>query len=167
MEEGRILLCKVPSIIERDALLTALDEAGIGASSPDRDMMINLAGEPNLALGGYSALFEGYSVFVPAAREADARSVLAVFRRRDMHLSRPDRDSEAGDPAALDPAGRRFLACAFFSVVVPVALNLASLYWFFRSRNVFRFRPGAALFALAIDALMIAGGVIALWRSIS
>lgn len=167
MEEGRILLCKVPSIIERDALLAALGEAGIGASSPDRDMMINLAGEPNLALGGYSALFEGYSVFVPAGRETEARSVLAAFRRRDMHLSRSDREPGAEESATLDPAGRRFLACAFFSVVVPVALNVASLYWFFRSRNVFRFRPGAALFALAIDVLMIAGGLTALWRSFS
>lgn len=153
-----VLLCKVPSVIERDALLATLHERGIEALSPERDVIVNLAGEPNLALGGYSAVFEGYPVFVPRESEGAGREALAVFRRRDLHAI----SDGHGDRDGIDDAGRRFLLCSFWSIALPVALNLVALYWFFRSENLFRERPVSALGAVAINGVILIGAVVAI-----
>lgn len=148
------LLCRVPTIIERDALIVALTSEDIDVVSPDRDVMVKLGSEPSLYLGSASALFEGYDVRVRAADLPRAKDVLAKFRRQHEISLHEENVPEAG---VLDAAGVRFLACSLYSVAIPVVFNAVALYWFFRSRNVLSLRPVLTVLALVWNVAFPAG----------
>ena len=156
------ILCRVPNVIERDALIHALRDGGVGAITPDRDVIVNLANEPNLSLEGASVLFEGYDICVPEEQWSAAQSLLTDFRRR--HDVRPViSESEADAERTVDKAGSRFIACSLWSMLLPIVMNVAAIYWLFRSRNVVQQRPLMTIFALILNiftfSLMLVAGV--------
>lgn len=135
----------------------ALRAGGVEATTPERDVIVNLANEPNLMLGGASIHFEGYAIRVPDEHFAEAREILFAFRRR--HDVRPaDEDSDRESDDGLDRAGKRFLACSAWSIVLPLVMNVAAVYWLFRSRNVFQRRPLMAALAVVLNLFMFAAG---------
>ncbi|MBX3032458.1 MAG: hypothetical protein KF865_00940 [Bdellovibrionaceae bacterium] len=148
----RIVLHRFQSLIERDAFVARLRSLGVPCDAPGRDMIVNLTDQPNLSLGVYSALFDGYAVFVPAAAEARARSELANFRRESQLHVVVEKPVESG----VDAPGARFLRCTLWSLVVPVVMNLMALYWLFRSRNVFQLKPFLSAVALFLNVFILA-----------
>lgn len=156
------VLCRVPSVIERDALMVALLEAGVNAMTPERSVMVNLANEPNIALEGASIHFNGYDIRVPEDQFEKARAVLGEFRRRhDVRLAVTE---DIEDTGRVDAAGRRFLACTFWAIALPLVMNAAALYWFFRSRDVLKKRTLLTIGALAFNGFIGALAIFLLVR---
>lgn len=152
------VLCRVPSVIERDALMAALLEKNVSAFTPERNVMVNLAGEPNLSLEGASITFPGYDIRVPEDQYEEARNVLAEFRRRhDVRIAPEGIEEPAHD--GVDEAGRRFLKCSFWGIVMPLVMNVPAMYWFFRSRNVIQKRFLLTVFALALNVCEVSLGI--------
>ena len=75
-----VLLTKVPDLIMRGALIVKLGESQIEVYAPDRDAIVNVGTGPNLSLEGYSALFDGYYVYVPRKDLREAQQVWADFQ---------------------------------------------------------------------------------------
>ncbi len=76
------LLTKLPDLISRGALVNRLGEDNIEVYAPDRDVIVNLnANTPNLSLEGYSALFDGYEVYVSRTRLDDAKKIWDEFQK--------------------------------------------------------------------------------------
>jgi hypothetical protein len=74
------LLTRVQDLIVRGALVARLGEAQIEVYTPDRDVIVNLnSNAPNLSLEGYSALFEGYAVYVLRRNFSEAKEIWARF----------------------------------------------------------------------------------------
>ena len=111
------LLTKVPDLIMRGALINQLGEVGIEVYAPDRDAIVNVSSTPNLSLEGYSALFDGYAVYVPATRMPEAKEILQKVM--DQHFAKTDSE--------VDHA-KKFYFAALMSFIVPVILHVMALY---------------------------------------
>lgn len=146
-------LCRVPTIIERDALIQELLAADIDVVSPDRDVMVNLAQEPNFYLGSASLHFEGYDIRVRSEQLDKAREIYIHFRRR--HEIGLMEETSSVEPERMDDAGRRFLACTLWSLAIPVVFNAVALYWFFSSKDILSQRPLLTAAALALNAAIL------------
>lgn len=85
------LLCRVPTVIERDALIHALTQEDIDVVTPERDVMVKLGSEPNLYLGSASALFEGYDVRVRPATWPGPRTCWPASADNMKLVYTPDR----------------------------------------------------------------------------
>lgn len=152
------LLCRVQTIIEREALAHFLAEEKISFELPERTMINNMDDQPNFSLMGYSILFDGYPVLVEEDHLDEAKSAFAKFQEKHRLQLITHDPEEAGvelDGKHLDREGRRFFQCTFWSMVIPVVFNIAALYWFFRSRSGLRHRPFLVALALAFNGLMI------------
>lgn len=115
-----VLLHKADSIIQREALLAALREAGIEPVSAPRDMSRKMADNTiDLGLEGYSVTFDGFSVFVKHRDKAAADTVLGAFMK---NVDAPDARQEESDHL------RKYFFCALFSFVIPGVLHIFGLY---------------------------------------
>ena len=88
-------LVRAQSIIQRDAILAALSAAGIEAVAPPRDISRKIADTTmDLAYQGYSAIFDGFLIQVPAKDLARAGEIASVVidqaLRADSGLGAPD-----------------------------------------------------------------------------
>lgn len=110
------LLAKLPDLIQRDALVYQLGENRIEVMAPDRDVIVNLGGGPNLALEGYSAIFDGYSVLVQTQDLARAKEILNTFYKT------PNSDT----PSAVDWMSKFHLS-AILSFILPGVLHITAL----------------------------------------
>ena len=111
------LLTKVPDLIMRGALINQLGEVGIEAYAPDRDAIVNVTSTTNLSLEGYSALFDGYAVYVPATRMPEAKDILQKVV--DQHYAKTHTE--------VDHA-KKFYFASLMSFIVPVVLHVMALY---------------------------------------
>jgi hypothetical protein len=76
-----IELTKVPDLVIRGALISRLGEEHIEVYAPDQDVIVNLnSSSPNLSLEGYSALFNGYPVYVDRRDLETAKKVWSDFQ---------------------------------------------------------------------------------------
>lgn len=121
MEQNWVLLTRVPTLIMRGALVSRLGEAHIEVYVPERDMITQVSDMPNLSLEGYTALFEGYSVYVQRSDLAKAQEVLKDFEKLAW--------SQANESPGIDHLSKFYLA-ALTTWIFPVALHLVALYHF-------------------------------------
>lgn len=106
-------------MIERDGLLAYLQANGIEAVSPARDLSRKISATTvDLAYGGYSAVFEGFAIYVRPDQFSDAQDLLKTFESR-MRLN--------PDPRPVDYAHKFYLSC-LFTVIFPGFLHVMALY---------------------------------------
>lgn len=111
------LLTKVPDLIMRGALISQLGEEGIEVYAPDRDAIVNVSSSPNLSLEGYSALFDGYSVYVPATRLGESKVILEKVLDQAYAKTEDEIDH-----------AKKFYFAALMSFIVPVVLHIMAIY---------------------------------------
>jgi hypothetical protein len=134
------LLHKAASIIERDALQARLRDAGIESESPARDTSRKVTDATvDLSMGGYSAMFDGFSVLVNESDEAAAQQVLAEFLESTRLEEAPQETRH----------WNRFYFTAVFSIPFPFLMSLAATYHLIRAVES-REKPalGKLIFAL-------------------
>ena len=120
LEQNWVLLTRVPDLIIRGALIARLGEDQIEVYAPERDVIVNLnSTTPNLSLEGYSALFEGYAVYVPKPRLQQAQTILEKFQE-EMKPSQSERE-DIDHP-------QRFYSMAVMSLFFPLLTHAVAFY---------------------------------------
>ncbi len=115
------LLIRAESLIQRDALINALREQGIEAVTGERDISRKYADETvDLAYGGISAVFEGFSIWVPEAELSRAQGIVA-------EVMESVRSASSAEPLPPESHMRRFFFCTLMSIVFPVVMNILAL----------------------------------------
>lgn len=124
MEQNWVLLTKVPNLIMRGALIHKLGESQIEVYAPDRDAIVHVGSGPNLALEGYSALFDGYEVYVAKQKLQDAKEILKEIETQ----------AYAPSEGETDHAGK-FYFSAIMSFMIPVIMHVMAIYHFIQARK--------------------------------
>jgi hypothetical protein len=108
-------------MIQRDALRARLDSVQIHSESPNRDMSRKVTGTTvDLSLEGYSAMFDGFEIYV---NENDVDAAKEVIER----FVRDERAAVMADTSPI-PYWRRFYFCSIFSTMFPVFLTMLASY---------------------------------------
>ncbi len=118
-QENWILLTKTPDLVVRGALVSRLGAQQIEVMAPDRDMIVNWSSTPNLSLEGYSAIFDGYPVFVRRQDLAEAQNILRNFEEENVQVNSEKRE--------VDHA-RGFYFSALMSLLLPGLMHVIALY---------------------------------------
>jgi hypothetical protein len=115
-------LMQAESIIQRDAVMSALAAAGINAFAEQRDISRKIADTTvDLAYEGYSAVFDGFTIQVNEA-DYDAAKEIADEVVRVAHAAKPDVGLSEGG------ALRRFYFCSLFSIMIPGLFHGLAIY---------------------------------------
>src|SRR5665213_417616 len=113
------------SILERDALQARLEAAGIASVSPARDMSRKVTNETtDMALNGYSILFDGFAVMIEDADEVRAQQVVSEFKK-EFDVPAPSSETS--------PHWRKFYFSSVFSILLPLLMNGVALYHLFKA----------------------------------
>ena len=117
-----------PNIIERDAIIAHLASEGIESFTAQRDVIVNLANEPNISLEGYSAMFNGYDILVDPEQKDRAQekinSFLKSVQKPSLEIANPQNEEQLFmDQAILE---KKILTVLLFGIVFPV-VNLVFL----------------------------------------
>lgn len=111
-------LYKAGGMVERDALTSRLRSIGIEAISPGRDVSRKVTDSTiDLSLGGYSAVADGFAIFVPEDQFDAAETLLAEFLREAR-----------ANPVADINYWQKYYACALFSLSLPFVMNIFATY---------------------------------------
>ncbi len=124
MEQNWVLLTKVPNLIMRGALIHKLGESQIEVYAPDRDAIVNVSSGPNLSLEGYSALFDGYEVYVAKQKLQEAKEILKEIETQTYEPSEGE----------IDHAGK-FYFSAIMSFMIPVIMHVLAIYHLIQARK--------------------------------
>lgn len=113
-----VLLTKVPDLIIRGALISRLGEKQIEVYAPDQDVIVNLSStSPNLSLEGYSAMFDGYKVYVDRRSKIEAEKVWKEF------------ELEVNQPSETEPDhAQKFYTMAVMSFLLPLIFHILAFY---------------------------------------
>lgn len=144
------LLYKAQTIIEREALIHELSEAGIEVVTPPRDVSRQVSeASIDLSLGGYSTFFDGFSIYVPADNATEAKKVLSKFllKAQQFQLQNDTKKS------SLSP-WQSFYANAGWTLVLPVIMHYFASIALFKAIRSGQ-KPQAYLFALALICYFI------------
>lgn len=118
MNQNWELLTKVPDLVIRGALISRLGEEQIEVYAPDHDVIVNLnSSSPNLSLEGYSALFEGYRVYVDRRQLELAKKVWSDFQ---TEIYKPS-DTPPDHP-------HKFYTMSVMSFFFPVITHILAIY---------------------------------------
>ena len=111
-------LYKAGGMVERDALIARLRSLDIDAITPERDTSRKVTETTiDLSLGGYSAIADGFAVFVPEAQFDQAEAALAEFLREAR-----------ANPEAEINYWQKYYACSLFSLSLPFVMNVFATY---------------------------------------
>jgi hypothetical protein len=146
-----VLVHKAESIIQREALLNELAQSGIEAITSPRDMSRKISDSTvDLALEGYSAIFDGCPLLVRRQDQAAASEVIKGFLRR-IQIQPVEM---AYEPS---PHFRRFFFCSLFGLSLPVIMHLAGGYQLFMAlKNKEKIRP----FYFSVSLVLFAVGMV-------
>ena len=112
---------KADSIVQRDALQARLAAARISSESPDRDMSRKIIDSTvDLSLEGYSALFDGFDIYVEEADTAAADRVVREFLSDVQSANLADQRPV--------PHWQRFYFCSIFSFLFPILMPVLATY---------------------------------------
>lgn len=146
-----VLLTKFPDLIQRDSFVNRLSEEQIEVMAPDRDMIVDVGGGPNLTLGGYSAMFDGYSVLVRNKDLSKAQEVLSEFE--SMHLQKS---------TDLPDYMSKYYYSSVLSILAPFVLHLTAIYHLFKAiqhsqfRFTFKFAMATVVSAMSFTLILYA-----------
>lgn len=117
-----ISVFKADSMIQRDALLSALHSQGIQAISPRRDLSRKVTSTTaDISYEGYSSFFDGFDIQVPDPDAEKAQEIVTKFlRETNIVLS-----------GETSPANhlQRFYFCSLFSLMVPIVFHGMAVYY--------------------------------------
>ena len=153
-----MLLTKVPNLIMRGALVHKLGESSIEVYVPDRDAIVNVGTSPNLSLEGYSAVFDGYSVYVPKPKLPEAQAILNEI------------EAQANAPSLeqVDHASK-FYFSSVMSFLVPGIMHVIALYHFalaYRKKQTLKFiKTVFSIFVLICSAMVLWAALSSLART--
>lgn len=136
-----ITVYKADSIIQREALLNALYNAGIRAQSPPRDISRKVTSTTvDLSFEGYSSFFDGFAIQVQDHEEHQAKEVIQKFlRETNVSLA-----SEKPPVRYL----QSFYFCSLFSLMIPILLQALALIYLYKGlRNNEKLEIGKTFFA--------------------
>lgn len=112
------------SIIQRDAVISALSAAGINAFAETRDISRKITDTTvDLAYEGYSAVFDGFAIQVNEA-DFDRAKKIADDVLEKARTAVPDKGLSEGS------AMRRFYFCSLFTLIFPVLFHGLAIYHF-------------------------------------
>lgn len=112
------LLSKLPDLISRGALINLLGEKQIEVYAPDRDVIVNVnPASPNLSLEGYSAIFDGYEVYVARKKLNDAKNIWEEFQKEMYKPSLIETDHP-----------HKFYSMSVMSFFFPLVTHTLALY---------------------------------------
>lgn len=115
-----VVLAKVPDLITRGALISRLGEDQIEVYAPDQDAIVNLSSSsPNLSLEGYSAVFDGYRVYVNRRKLGEAQKIWADF---EAEMYKPDPNPRETDHP------HKFYMMAATSFLFPIITHFLAVY---------------------------------------
>lgn len=149
-----IIVHRSPNLIERDALLAHLHFHNIAATTGRRDVIQNPTDNPNLALGGYSALFEGYEIFAPEDRADEAKALIQSYLA-DVQSSENEETDKFSLTKKLE---RRLIVLALLSLALPVLPQIIFIYLFVDARKK-NLKPTPSRWIPAV-LLLILGGIV-------
>lgn len=118
-----------PNIIERDAIMAYLTSEGVESFTGKRDVIVNLANEPNMSLEGYSAMFNGYDIFVSADQKNIAQEKIQQFlastKKAHLEISNDSTLSQNAEQLLMDQGKleKKILSILLFGILFP-AINL-------------------------------------------
>ena len=157
MDQKTELIYLAQSIIERDALIQYLADHSIDAFSPSRDISRKFTENTvDLAFEGYSAIFDGFKIFVSPGQKEDALNLLKEFQSTHQEFSSLTEKSSF----------QTFSYCSIFSMILPFlmhfygAINLAKA---FRKKERIRVVRLVASLALYIFTLFVYGFLVKNW----
>lgn len=140
MDRNWSLLAKIPDLITRDVLVVRLGEKGIEVYAPERDMIVNVSPSPNFSLEGYSALFDGYPVYVDQGDLARSRQVFEDFQKE---IYQPSLEP-------VDHTSKFYFACVM-TMILPGILHAIALFHLVQAlRKKQSFKPAKAIFSALI-----------------
>lgn len=112
------LLTKLPDLISRGALINFLSEKQIEVYAPDRDVIVNVnPASPNLSLEGYSAIFDGYEVYVDRKKLNDAKKIWEEFQKEMYKPTVMETDHP-----------HKFYSMSVMSFFFPLVTHILALY---------------------------------------
>lgn len=152
-----ILLFKARSVIQREALVSALLEQGVESATSPRHMSNRVADDTlDLSLEGYSVFFDGFPIYVKERHQKEAERLLALFLQRTA-------EAPGDSPTEETPHLRRFFFCAIFTVILPGIFHAVGLYHLIKAlRAVEKIRPLSFLAGLALFILTLIASIIIL-----
>ncbi len=118
-----VLVHKAQSIIQRDSLTNELAQAGIEVTTAPRDMSRKVADDTiDLALEGYSAMFDGFAMYVKNRDKSQAEAIIHKF------LAAADATGRELAVEAKPNHMRKYLFCALFSIMLPGLMHIFGIY---------------------------------------
>lgn len=150
---GLKALMRAESIIQREAVISALAAQGINAFSEERDISRKIADSTvDLAYEGYSALFDGFTIHVDESDFERAQPIAESVLRAAL-AAPADKGLEEGSSM------RKFYFCCLFSLMFPVLFHGLALYHFVRGlQRGERPHPVYGVFALLL--FVLSGGLV-------
>lgn len=146
-------LMRAESIIQRDAVMSALNAAGINAFSENRDISRKIADTTvDLAYEGYSAVFDGFIIQVNEADYEQAKPIADGVLKKASE-AKPDPGLSEGS------AYRRFYFCSLFSIVMPGLFHGLAIYHLIDGIRRGE-KPHFGFFAVSALMLIVTGAVV-------
>jgi len=123
MNEPKLLYI-AGSMIERDALKARLEAEGIDVVSPKRDISRKYTESTvDLSYGGYSAIFDGFKIFVEEKTFEKSKEILDSFSENLKPALEPDKKVSYL---------KKFHYFSVASVFVPLVPLLFGIYYFYK-----------------------------------
>lgn len=142
------------SILERDALLNELRESDIEVFTGPNDISRKITNETvDLSYEGYSAIFNGFPIFVLEKDESRAKAIVERFLAK----------AKSVEPSATSYY-RKFFMCSIYSFGFPVLMHILGIYHLVKAvQGKEKIRPGllvisALLYGATLTLVIIAVG---------
>ena len=146
-------LMQAESIIQRDAVMSALQAAGINAFAENRDISRKIADTTvDLAYEGYSAVFDGFTIQVNEADFDQAKKIADEVVER-ARAAKPDASLSEGS------AMRRFYFCSLFTLIFPVLFHGLAVFHFVDGIRKGE-RPHPVYAACSLGLMLITGSAV-------
>jgi hypothetical protein len=166
-------MLRAESIIQRDAILAALDDVDCDYVVVPRDISRKMFdGSVDLAYGGVSAVFDGFPIMVRAKdldrARAVAKRVLDSADALEADLAKSDTGMKSTPrprrrEPSVSPYFNRYYRCALYSLIVPGVFHLVGFWSLLRAiQNREIYQPRKMMVALLVYAVSAAAPLLAL-----
>jgi hypothetical protein len=144
----RKVIHRAATIIERDAVMGMLIDAGLKPFTPEQNIVVKNTDTVDLTMDWHSAMFSGYAIEVDSLHEETAKALVKKF------VFSVDNDAQDGPSPIL--YWKKFYWCCLFSTTVPVILHGLAIYHMVKAiqngqkTSPFAFILGACLWLVGI-----------------
>ncbi len=123
---GDVLVFTAESMVERDSLIALLKSEGIETESPKRDISRKYTDSTvDLSYGGYSAMFDGFKIFVEAKNQDKAHAITQNFIKEiQLKNKHPEKKENKRNLMKF----YYFSIAGFFIPIIPLFFGVYYLY---------------------------------------